>query len=139
MTCEEPIKKVYRGSRTADGTAVVSVNSEPLTHIVRHSPTGLEWGYGGSGPADTALSILCDFFGERPSKLDLDYGIFLAARLYQFFKCDFLATADRLDFEITSAQIADFLTTHVKILRENQERIREVRARRNETEKLACP
>ena len=26
--------------------------------IVHHSPTGLEWGYGGSGPADFALNIL---------------------------------------------------------------------------------
>lgn len=127
--------KVYRGARTSDGTAVVSVNGVPLTHIVRHSPTGLEFGYGGSGPADTALSILCDFFGERPSKLDLDYGIFLAARLYQFFKWDFVATADHLDFEITSAQIADFLTTHVKILQENKDRIREVRAMSAEMEK----
>lgn len=27
-------------------------------NVVRHSPTGLEWGYGGSGPADLALNIL---------------------------------------------------------------------------------
>ena len=37
-----------------------------MHHIVYHSPTGLEWGYGGSGPADTALSILADVFEERP-------------------------------------------------------------------------
>lgn len=36
-----------------DGTLV------PLPHtLVNHSPTGLEFGYGGSGPADTALNIL---------------------------------------------------------------------------------
>jgi hypothetical protein len=37
----------------ADGTR------EPLPHIVRHSPTGFEWGYMGSGPSDLALA-LCD-------------------------------------------------------------------------------
>lgn len=36
----------------------------PLLHICLHSPTGLEWGYGGSGPGDCALSILADYFGE---------------------------------------------------------------------------
>lgn len=43
---------------TADGI-------EPLRHVVRHSPSGLEWGYGGSGPADLALSIVCDHLGLR--------------------------------------------------------------------------
>jgi hypothetical protein len=26
--------------------------------VIRHSPTGMEWGYAGSGPADLALNIL---------------------------------------------------------------------------------
>ena len=29
--------------------------------ITRKSPTGFEWGYGGSGPSDLALNILYDF------------------------------------------------------------------------------
>src|SRR5215469_776339 len=29
-----------------------------LTHRPRHSPTGMTWGYAGSGPADLARSIL---------------------------------------------------------------------------------
>ena len=33
-------------------------------HCNLHSPTGFEIGYGGSGPADTAASILADYFGE---------------------------------------------------------------------------
>lgn len=63
--------KVYIGLREADGTARIMVETDdgyrrPLRHVVYHSPTGLEWGYGGSGPADTALSILADYFEERP-------------------------------------------------------------------------
>ena len=38
----------------------------PLVHVVHHSPGGYEWGYGGSGPSDLALSILCDFLEEDP-------------------------------------------------------------------------
>ena len=31
---------------------------EPSLVLRRHSPTGFEWGYGGSGPAQLALAIL---------------------------------------------------------------------------------
>lgn len=41
----------------------------PLLHVVHHSPSGFEWGYGGSGPSDLALSILCDYFEEDPSEV----------------------------------------------------------------------
>lgn len=37
------------------------INGFPVTNVPRfvthHSPTGYEWGYGGSGPADLALNI----------------------------------------------------------------------------------
>lgn len=36
-----------------------------LPHLVRHSPDGFEWGYGGSGPADLARSIVGDLTGEE--------------------------------------------------------------------------
>ena len=35
-----------------------------LTYCSPHSPKGFEVGYGGSGPADTAVSILADYFEE---------------------------------------------------------------------------
>ena len=48
--------------------------------IVRHSPSGLLWGYGGSGPADLALNILSVYIGQR-----------LAEGLYQDFKFEVVA------------------------------------------------
>lgn len=36
-----------------------------LKQVVYHSPTGFEWGYGGSGPADLALSLLVDVLEEK--------------------------------------------------------------------------
>jgi len=62
----------YVGIRTQEGALVWVVRNrpkgttvEPLRHIVRHSPTGFEWGYLGSGPADLALSILADFLHDE--------------------------------------------------------------------------
>lgn len=47
-------------AREPDGT------TRRVRHRVRHSPTGVDWGYGGSGPADAALSILWDHRGVEP-------------------------------------------------------------------------
>lgn len=49
-----------------------------------HSPTGLEWGYSGSGPADTALNILLCY-------TDAD----TAMKLHQAFKFNFVAGVPR--------------------------------------------
>lgn len=61
---------VYRGLGGADAASpavvLVEVDGEvtgPLRHVVRHSPTGLSWGYAGSGPADLARSLLVDALG----------------------------------------------------------------------------
>jgi len=48
----------------------------PRLDLRRHSPTGLSWGYGGSGPAQTALAIMADALGNDE----------LAQRWYQRFK-----------------------------------------------------
>ena len=61
--------------RTRDGTAHASV-----FHVVRHSPTGIEWGYLGSGPSDLALSVLSALADERT-----------ALELYQRFKQEVIA------------------------------------------------
>lgn len=52
---------------------IYNVFNLPL-HIVKHSPTGLAWGYAGSGPADLALSLLTDVIGrEEAEKYYRDY------------------------------------------------------------------
>lgn len=62
--------KTYIGSKPNDRAhgrrvwVVENGESTPLRHIMRHSPTGLAWGYGGSGPADLARSILADVLGD---------------------------------------------------------------------------
>lgn len=82
--------KIYKG-KLRDGGAggqkimvgrMVRTQDEdyPLRHIESHSPDGFNWGYGGSGPSDTALSILTDCLGERKARI-----------LYPQFKWDFVA------------------------------------------------
>ena len=49
--------------RDADGVARMT-----CPHVVRHSPSGPEWGYGGSGPADCARSVLVALVGEEAAE-----------------------------------------------------------------------
>ena len=69
-------------------------------HIVRHSPTGIEWGYGGSGPADLALSILTQYAGQE-----------FADRHYQQFKFDVIASIPRTGGTITAKQIEQWIAS----------------------------
>lgn len=67
-----------------------------------HSPSGFNWGYGGSGPAQLALAILVNFTGNEA----------FALAHYQDFKWHFLATeamgtASR--FQIEGAQIIEWI------------------------------
>jgi hypothetical protein len=60
--------KRYEGSRTWNAT-LVTVDSNPLNlrlDLRNHSPSGFEWGYGGSGPAQLALALLADCLGDDP-------------------------------------------------------------------------
>lgn len=38
----------------------VDVSAEPLEQVVMASPGGMEWGYGGSGPTDLALTLIAE-------------------------------------------------------------------------------
>jgi hypothetical protein len=63
--------KRYEGRREGHA-ALVTVEGRPLNprlDLWNHSPTGFEWGYGGSGPAQLALAILADYFGNDEQAL----------------------------------------------------------------------
>ncbi len=65
--------KTYEGCR--QGFAVnVTVDGRPLDprlDLYNHSPTGFEWGYCGSGPAQLALAILADHLADDREALNL--------------------------------------------------------------------
>lgn len=90
--------------RRVDGTARCMVIGHdgvayPLPHLVHHSPTGFEWGYGGSGPADLARSIVGDLLGtDTPSP-----------QFYQHVKRALIAHVPETGTDIPEQQIRDAL------------------------------
>ena len=71
----------FAGFREA-GLTHVSMNGQPFTAarsllLRKHSPTGFEWGFAGSGPAQLALALLLEVTSEEA-----------ALMLYQSFKFD---------------------------------------------------
>ena len=100
----------YRGYLSAGGDAAsprtVTVTGDDgderlLAHRVRHSPTGFSWGYGGSGPADLARSILWEHLGAEPSP-----------GCYQAFKFAFVARFPQDgDWELLGEQIDEWLAS----------------------------
>ena len=48
------------------------LDPKPSQKIWNHSPTGFEWGYGGSGPAQLALALLLDYVCDETLPMDED-------------------------------------------------------------------
>lgn len=74
--CEVTVKK-----ETYSPTKIIPLPIGPSLAVCNHSPTGFNWGYGGSGPAQLALALLLDFTGSRDT----------ATRYYQTFKREHVA------------------------------------------------
>lgn len=71
---------------------------DPRFDLRCHSPDGYAWGYGGSGPAQLALAILCDFLQDDDK----------AQALYQRFKEFAVATRSRdHPFRITDEEVLE--------------------------------
>jgi hypothetical protein len=92
---------VYHGYRDAGGTAHVDADDAPLRlrlDLWNHSPTGFEWGYGGSGPAQLALALLADALGDDAR----------AVRLHQRFKWEIVARLERdEEWELSVADVRE--------------------------------
>jgi hypothetical protein len=97
-------KRVEGRDDTVGGTTLHRVGETQFNIVQRykhHSPSGMEWGYAGSGPADFALNILALFddqmdrgvtFGEYETLWDGQKVHPTVYRLHQRFKRDFIAT-----------------------------------------------
>lgn len=98
--------KMYSGIRTNDGIIIIHVTENhetrrlspaPSLKLYNHSPSGFNWGYNGSGPAQTALAILLDCIGEEKALL-----------YYQKFKFEFVSTWSDF-FHISELEIIQML------------------------------
>lgn len=96
--------KTYIGTRDKDRTAFVTIQGgpndggplPPRLDLANHSPTGLEWGYAGSGPAQLALALVADATGDD------EFAVFI----HQRFKFAVVCLLNRDGWTLTSEQIA---------------------------------
>lgn len=102
--------KVYSGKRELVnargepddlGDTVVRVNGKPLPlrlELANHSPTGFEWGYRGSGPAQLALAIAADLVGDER-----------ALDVYQAVKDQLIARIDSPTWTLTGPVVLEVI------------------------------
>jgi hypothetical protein len=97
-------RKMYTGRRGPQGCVVwvIDGNGErkplnPRRELRNHSPTGFEWGYGGSGPAQLALAILAERNDDA------------ALNLYQDFKWACIAQICGANWSLSSEEIDNCL------------------------------
>lgn len=100
------LAKIYKGINSGTGgQGVIVIDGDKkysLRHLYRHSIDGFQWGYGGSGPADLARSMLIDLLGNFAKSI-VDH-------IYQDFKRDFIEIASD-DLEIKEENIRAWLKT----------------------------
>ena len=111
----------YVGERDGDGIGHVFIELYEsgqlmrrfeLPHIVKHSPTGMEWGFGGSGPSDLANSLLAHVIEVNG----------VASALYQQFKADVVSRLNQDGFRLTDAEVREWLNQRWSQM--DEERIR---------------
>jgi hypothetical protein len=95
--------KHYSGRR--EGYAViVTVDGRrlnPRLDLWNHSPTGFEWGYCGSGPAQLALAILADHLRDDEQALNY-YQRFKWAVIAKLPGCGWTLNRDDIDHAIAA-------------------------------------
>ena len=79
----------------------------PSQRLWNHSPSGFQWGYGGSGPAQLALALLLDATGDPE----------LSVRLHQAFKWGFVALWGDT-WEITDLDIRVWVENQARLARQ---------------------
>ncbi len=105
--------KTYEGTPNPDGAGPCKVTvaedtgtPKPLPKrldLFNHSPDGFAWGYGGSGPAQLALAILCEHLGDDEK----------AVALHQPFKWALIAPMNGdMPWAIDSDEIENWIGEH---------------------------
>jgi hypothetical protein len=105
-------EKTYIGYRTegpeGPRTQVSTIEGDGMKELPlrldlwNHSPTGFEWGYGGSGPAQLALAILAEATGDGA----------YARAWHQAFKREVIARLHLAEWRITEAEVLAWVTSH---------------------------
>ncbi len=97
------MEKIYQGRRNNESGNTVTANGRrlrPRLDLRRHSPTGFDWGYSGSGPAQLALAILADHLAGDDAR---------ALRSYQRFKNRIVSRLAHEGWTLTETEVANAL------------------------------
>lgn len=97
-------EQIYAGTRDPMAPfgqeCTVTVDGEPLDcryDLLSASPSGFEWGYGGSGPAQLAIAILAHAYDDE-----------FAQESYQEFKHGVVATLPENGWTLTKADLDEW-------------------------------
>jgi hypothetical protein len=99
--------------RAPDGTALSSL---PQRHV-HYAPRGIDWGFGGSGPADLALNVLARFLPLAPEVTGVALrdgsSVSEAAWVWhQECKYDLIAPLPRAGGHLPAATIRAWISSH---------------------------
>lgn len=88
--------------------------------VVRHSPDGFEWGYGGSRPSDLALNLvehILQSLNFRGMRIQTQWGscFILSANLYQDFKEEFILTANHEGDILPWDTVVNWVQHHIEL------------------------
>ena len=90
--------KTYHGKRHNESEVSVWIEEDGTTraleHHVRHSPSGFNWGYAGSGPSELARCLIMDAFGADPQPA-----------VYMKFKDEVIAPLEDDEWSMTELDI----------------------------------
>lgn len=116
-----------RGGRDGRSEAIIQMDGRPLEQrLVKHSPTGMEFGYGGSGPGDTALNILALVVSPKE-----------ANRLHQDFKWAYIAPLPREGGSIRVQDVLDWVRDRYALELADSTRMAREAEQRKDAEELA--
>ncbi len=104
--------KIYQGKRLHNGTQVDVLEDGKKIRTLRTYllyAGGFDWGSGANGSSELALAIMLDYFEELPTAANLYLGETRAQAYHQDFKWAFIATIETPTWEISSAQIEDWI------------------------------
>jgi hypothetical protein len=100
----------YIGRRTKEGVSVTRESDDGTSQrlplrldLANKSPTGIEWGYNGSGPAQLALAVLSHAVGDRR-----------ALPNYQRFKFAVVGKLPRMGWVLTREEVTGWFEREAK-------------------------
>jgi len=107
---EESITTATNAIFTVRFPRAEALTLSPRLDLRNHSPSGMNWGYGGSGPSQLALAILADFTGSAD----------FALRNYQDAKHEFIAGNRQSLFQLNSDRLLHWVKPRIRRFVEEQ-------------------